>query len=172
MGNAGLILRICNGSQVLAKAGFLPGLSIGALAPLTLWTNDSGRFECRWVHLAVAKDCPCIFTRGIENMYLPVAHGEGKVITIPEALPNLKPVLYYADESGNPTTRYPDNPAGSLEGIAGICDDSGRIFGLMPHPERHIRSTQNPQWTRQGNPAVSGDGFKIFQNAVLFVRSI
>ncbi len=170
--NGGLILGICNGFQVLAKAGFLPGLATGGLAPLTLWTNDSGRFECRWVNLVANKECPCVFTRGIEQMYLPVAHGEGKVATIPEALPNLKPVLYYANESGNPTAGYPDNPAGSFQGIAGVCDDSGRVFGLMPHPERHIRSTQNPQWTRRGNSLVPGDGFKVFQNAVQFARSL
>ena len=161
----GLILGICNGFQVLVKAGFLPEPSNGGLPGLTLAANDSGKFECRWVHLGVNQDSPCVFTRGMDRMYLPVAHGEGKVVVEPEVLPELNVVLYYADEHGNIEAGYPYNPNGSVGNIAGICDDSGRVFALMPHPERHIRGTQHPQWTGLGAKKY-GDGFQIFLNAV------
>jgi len=163
--NGGLILGICNGFQVLVKAGILPGVASGDLPLLTLGANDSGRFECRWVHLGVNKQRPCVFTRGIDSMELPVAHGEGKVVVTPEALPHLNVVLYYTDEHGNTNAGYPHNPNGSVANIAGICDASGRIFALMPHPERYIRGTQHPQWTRQGARQY-GDGFRILLNAV------
>ena len=163
--NGGLILGICNGFQVLVKAGILPGVASSDLPLLTLGANDSGRFECRWVHLGVNKQCPCVFTRGIDSMELPVAHGEGKVVVTPEALPHLNVALYYADEHGNSDAGYPHNPNGSVANIAGICDASGRIFALMPHPERYIWGTQHPQWTRQGAKQY-GDGFQIFLNAV------
>jgi len=94
----GLILGICNGFQVLVKAGFLPGGDARGQA-ITLSTNDSGRFECRWVYLNVNKNSPCLFTEGIDRMYLPVANGEGKVVTGGKALPDLSIVLTYSDES-------------------------------------------------------------------------
>jgi phosphoribosylformylglycinamidine synthase I len=158
----GLILGICNGFQVLVKAGILPradGTNV------TLGTNDSGRFECRWVHLRVNRDSRCVFTRGIDRLYLPVAHGEGKFIADPQAVPQLDIALKYTDDTGSTGAGYPHNPNGSLSDIAGICDSSGRIFALMPHPERHIRGTQHPQWTRYGATKY-GDGFRIFTNAV------
>ena len=169
--DGGLILGICNGFQVLVKAGFLPEPADGSSSLLTLAANDSGKFECRWVHLEVNKESPCVFTRGIDSMYLPVAHAEGKVVANPEVLPDLNTVLYYTDEQGNNKAGYPYNPNGSVENIAGICDASGRIFALMPHPERHIRHTQHPQWTRQ--PAKEyGDGFQIFLNAVKWAKGL
>jgi len=163
--NGGLILGICNGFQVLVKAGILPELSNGASSLLTVVGNDSGKFECRWVHLQVNKESPCVFTNGIDSMYLPVAHAEGKVVADPDVLPELNVVVYYADEHGNTKAGYPHNPNGSVGNIAGICDSTGRIFALMPHPERYIRSTQHPQWTR-GEAQEHGDGFQIFLNAV------
>ena len=163
--NGGLILGICNGFQVLAKAGILPQLSNGSPPLLTLAANDSGKFECRWVNLSVTKESPCVFTKGVNSMYLPVAHAEGKVVAEPEVLPELNIVLYYTDEQGNREAGYPHNPNGSIGNIAGICDGSGRVFALMPHPERHIRGTQHPQWTRHG-AKKHGDGFHIFLNAV------
>jgi len=169
--NGKLILGICNGFQVLVKAGILPEPANGSPPRLTLATNDSGKFECRWVHLSVNKESPCIFTKGIDSMYLPVAHAEGKVVAKPEVLPQLNIVLYYADEHGNNKAGYPYNPNGSVSNIAGICDSSGRIFALMPHPERHIRGTQNPQWTRHGAKKY-GDGFQIFQNAVKWAQGL
>ncbi len=166
----GLILGICNGFQVLAKAGILPEPSPHLPQLVTLAPNDSGRFECRWVHLGVNPESPCVFTRGMESIYLPVAHGEGKVVTTPEVLPGLNVALRYTDERGNRPAGYPDNPNGSIDDIAGICDSSGHIFALMPHPERHIRGTQHPQWTRYGARDY-GDGFPIFLNAVRWAQS-
>ena len=166
-----LILGICNGLQVLVKAGILPEPSGGGSPQLTLSANDSGKFECRWVHLAVNKESPCVFTEGMDSMYLPVANGEGKVVAEPESLPELNIVLHYADEYGDRNAGYPYNPSGSVGNIAGICDSSGRIFALMPHPERHIRGTQHPQWTRLG-AKKHGDGFQIFLNAVRWAEGL
>ncbi len=168
--NGGLILGICNGFQVMAKAGILPDIRQQTAPPLTLGTNDSGRFECRWVNLKVEKKSPCVFTQGVESMYLPVAHGEGKVITDMRGLRDINAALYYTDESGNVQAGYPDNPNGSMNNIAGVCDATGRIFALMPHPERHIRFQQHPHWTRK-KAKEHGDGFIIFQNAVKFART-
>jgi len=167
----GLILGICNGLQVLVKAGILPRSPNGGAPPVTLAANDSGKFECRWVYLKVNEDSPCLFTKGIERLYLPVANGEGKVVTSAEALSDLNIVLYYTDEQGNTNAGYPYNPNGSVGNIAGICDSSGRIFALMPHPERHIRGTQHPRWTREGAKEY-GDGFQIFLNAVKWAQGL
>ncbi len=167
----GLILGICNGFQVLVKAGILPRPTNGSPPLLTLMTNDSGKFECRWVHLGVNKKNPCVFTQGIDSLYLPVAHAEGKVVADLQILSELGAVLYYTDEHGNSSAGYPYNPNGSVGNIAGIGDASGRIFALMPHPERYIRGTQHPQWTRQGAKQY-GDGFQIFLNAVKWAKSL
>ncbi len=166
-----LILGICNGFQVLVKVGILPEPSLDDSPLLTLSTNDSGKFECRWVHLSVNKESPCIFTRGMDRLYLPIAHGEGKVVAEPEVLTESNIALFYTDEHGNNKAGYPYNPNGSIKNIAGICDASGRIFALMPHPERHIRGTQHPQWTRQGARKY-GDGFQIFLNAVKWAQGL
>ncbi len=163
----GLILGICNGFQVLVKAGILPPLADGQR--LTLAGNDSNRFECRWVYLKVNQDSPCIFIRGIEAMYLPVAHGEGKIMAEKATLDKLNVVVRYADAQGNTKAGYPYNPNGSAENIAGICDATGRIFALMPHPERFIRWSQHPRWTREA-PRQQGDGLAIFRNAVDWVK--
>lgn len=165
----GLILGICNGFQALVKAGFLPDPHNGGQPRITLAANDSGKFECRWIHLAVNKESPCVFTREMDSMYVPVAHGEGKFVAEPDILPHINVVVRYADEQGDTGAGYPHNPNGSVDGIAGICDSSGRIFALMPHPERHIRGTQHPQWTRLGAKRY-GDGFQIFQNAIRWVQ--
>jgi phosphoribosylformylglycinamidine synthase len=164
-----LILGICNGFQVLVKAGILPESSRENTQPLTIAGNDSGRFECRWVYLRTDKASPCIFTRGIDVMYLPVAHGEGKVVIDPRVQEELNVALRYADETGDIQAGYPYNPNGSVDNIAGICDATGRIFALMPHPERFIRWTQHPRWTREPRREY-GDGFRIFLNAVEWVK--
>jgi phosphoribosylformylglycinamidine synthase len=169
VGGGGLILGICNGFQVLVKAGILPQPD-DASQKLTLANNDSSRFECRWVYLSVDKKSPCVFTKGIDALYLPIAHGEGKVVAEPKALKNLDVVLRYADGEGNIRADYPYNPNGSVDNIAGICDSSGRIFALMPHPERFLRWTQHPRWMREANREW-GDGFGIFRNAVEWVKS-
>ena len=169
VGGGGLILGICNGFQVLVKAGILPQPD-DASQTLTLANNDSSRFECRWVYLSVDKKSPCVFTKGIDALYLPIAHGEGKVVAEPKALRGLNVVLRYADREGNIRADYPHNPNGSVDNIAGICDSSGRIFALMPHPERFLRWTQHPRWMREANRKW-GDGFGIFRNAVEWVKS-
>ena len=167
----GLIFGICNGFQVLVKAGVIPKPANDSPPLLTLTTNDSGKFECRWVHLRVNKKSPCVFTRGMDSLYLPVAHVEGKVVADPKILSELDVVLYYTDEYGNTGAGYPYNPNGSVGNIAGICDTSGHIFALMPHPERYIRGTQHPQWTRRGARQY-GDGFQIFLNAVKWAEGL
>ncbi|MDP2931095.1 MAG: phosphoribosylformylglycinamidine synthase I [Chloroflexota bacterium] len=169
--DGGLILGICNGFQVLAKAGILPWLPDGVAPVMTLTNNDSGKFECRWVYLAANEKSPCVFTRGIERMYLPVAHGEGKVVADPKVLPELNAVLYYTDEHGDRLAGYPHNPNGSMGNIAGICDATGRVFALMPHPERHIRGSQHPRWPGEGAKEF-GDGFQIFRNAVDWAKKL
>jgi phosphoribosylformylglycinamidine synthase len=169
--DGGLIMGICNGFQALIKAGILPKLASESKPLLTVAANDSGKFECRWVHLRVDGQTPCVFTRGIERLELPVAHGEGKVVAEPGVLSELNVVLRYTDENGNNQAGYPHNPNGSVSNIAGICDTTGRIFALMPHPERHIRGTQHPRWTRQGAKQY-GDGFKMFVNAVEWARGL
>jgi phosphoribosylformylglycinamidine synthase I len=163
----GLILGICNGFQVLVKAGILPPAENGPL--LTLGGNDSNRFECRWVYLQINPKSTCIFTKGISAMYLPVAHGEGKITAGKEALDKLNVVVRYANATGDTSAGYPFNPNGSVDNIAGICDATGRIFSLMPHPERFISWTQHPRWTRE-TPRQHGDGLAIFLNAVDWVK--
>ena len=166
-----LVLGICNGFQVLVKTGILPGIRGHGDQPVTLASNDSGRFECRWVYLKINEKSPCIFTRGMHGMYIPVAHGEGKLVAEPGVAEKLNVVVQYADENGDTTAGYPYNPNGSIRNIAGICDDSGRIFALMPHPERFIRWTQHPRWTRE-KPRKTGDGLQVFINAVAWVKGI
>ena len=164
------VIGICNGFQVLVKAGLLPGLAPCVQASLT--GNDSARFEARWVHLK-AEESVCIFVKPGDDMYLPVAHGEGKFVADPKTLAALDKkrlvVMRYATPEGAVCSEYPGNPNGSVNGIAGICDATGRIFGLMPHPERHVEPTQHPRWTREGLQP-EGDGMKVFRNAVEFVR--
>jgi phosphoribosylformylglycinamidine synthase len=164
-----LVLGICNGLQVLVKMGVLPG-PFGSRQQVAVTGNDSGRFECRWVHLAVNGESPCVFTRGIERLYLPVAHGEGKVVAAPGSLSDAKVVMHYVNETGE-RAGYPHNPNGSAGNVAGICDDSGRVFALMPHPERHVRRSQHPAWTRDETEQWE-DGSKIFSNAVRFARGL
>lgn len=166
-----LILGICNGFQVLLKAGILSRCRDETRQLLTLAANDSGKFECRWVYLRINEATPCIFTQGISNMYLPVAHGEGKVLAEPGVTDKLNVVLYYTDEKGDILAGYPYNPNGSFGNIAGICDVSGRVFGLMPHPERFVRWTQHPKWAREPLKDY-GDGLQIFRNAVKWAKTI
>jgi len=177
-----LIIGICNGFQVLVKMRILPGVSSNgtqdaahAVQHATLTFNDSGRFEDRWVNLHVNSATPCIWTKGCNDLYFPVRHGEGKFVPankdVQAALAaNQQIVVQYATETGAPTMDYPLNPNGSVDAIAGVCDPTGRIFGLMPHPEGHIFSTQHPRWTRQPLPDEA-PGVAIFRNAVEFART-
>ena len=178
-----LIIGICNGFQILVKAGLLPNLS-GDFQTIeaTLTLNDSNKFEDRWVYLKTTNHKPqttmCIWTKGINKIiHLPVAHGEGKFIPRNSSiLKTLKKdgliALEYVDEKGA-SNGYPSNPNGSVNNIAGICDRTGTIFGLMPHPERHVSAHQGPHWTRTvrgGSREKEGDGLIIFQNGVIFAK--
>jgi phosphoribosylformylglycinamidine synthase subunit PurQ / glutaminase len=166
-----LILGICNGFQVLIKSGVLLASDPILGPPATLTWNDSGKYEDRWVRLG-AGGSKCVLLRGIETMYLPVAHAEGKFVTRDAAvLETLAASQQLALEylpltgCGCDGLPYPDNPNGSMGNTAGICDDTGRVLGLMPHPERYIDPTQHPRWTR-GEAHDPGDGFRVFRNAV------
>jgi phosphoribosylformylglycinamidine synthase subunit PurQ / glutaminase len=172
-----LIIGICNGFQVLVKAGILPGNS-SFRQEVSLTTNDSGKFEDRWTYLRGKGEglnrSKCVWAKGLsEIVYLPVAHGEGKFIcqdkkTLKDLHQNNQVVFQYCDSDGV-LSGYPDNPNGSWDNIAGIVDKTGRIFGLMPHPERHILPTQHPRWTREGL-RKEGDGFLIFKNGIEYAR--
>ncbi|HEY3375445.1 MAG TPA: phosphoribosylformylglycinamidine synthase I [Candidatus Aquicultor sp.] len=170
-----LILGVCNGFQVMVKLGILPGFDGNYMQQdVTLTNNDSGKFEDRWVNLKVNPTSKCIFTKGIEKpVYVPICHGEGKFIPRDDAAlkrlnDNGQVVVRYVDKDGE-FGDYPVNPNGSVEHIAGICDETGRIFGMMPHPENYIRRTQHPRWTRENLPD-EGDGLVIFKNAVDYVK--
>ncbi len=168
-----LVLGICNGFQVLVKAGILPGNeNAEPQDTVTITYNDSGKFEDRWVYLAPQTE-KCIFVEPGRQIYLPIAHAEGKVATKDEAaLETLKSEGYvafkYVDENGEEGP-YPVNPNGSVDSIAGLTDTTGRVLGLMPHPERHVRPTQHPHWTRLKD-RTDGDGMTIFENGVKYVK--
>ena len=173
IGDGKLVLGICNGFQVLVKTGILPGgNSTGGQGNVTITNNDSGKFEDRWVCLEPQGD-KCVFIEPGRQIYLPIAHGEGKVVTEDEAtLDELRAgghiAFKYVDQDGNDGD-YPVNPNGSTDSIAGLTDTTGRVLGLMPHPERFVRSTQHPHWSRLG-AGLKPDGTTIFDNAVKYVR--
>jgi phosphoribosylformylglycinamidine synthase I len=169
-----LVLGICNGFQVLVKAGLLPGrvegLGNSDHAPVTITYNDSGKFEDRWVFLEPVSD-RCVFIDRGRRIALPIAHGEGKVVFKDEATrqyinENNFVAFKYVDKDGSEGD-FPVNPNGSTDSIAGLTDSTGRVLGLMPHPERFVRITQHPHWTRLAKSnGRSGDGIGIFRNAV------
>ena len=153
----GLALGICNGFQVLVQTGLLPGRPDGERT-VTLTHNDSHRYEDSWVELEVPTD-RCAFVRQGERYFIPIAHAEGKFVAERETLDEL-------EENGQVVFRYLGrNPNGSLNDIAGICDPTGRVLGLMPHPERHLEGFHHPYWTRAGLKP-EGDGLRVFRNAV------
>jgi len=155
-----LILGICNGFQVLMKSPVLLENDPAKGPAATLTLNDCGRYQDRWARTVVHGN-KCVFLKGIERMYLPVAHAEGKFVARDEE------TLKQLDAAGQLVLRYvhEDNPNGAMADVAGVCDATGRVLGLMPHPERHIDPTQHPRWTR-GEAGPVGDGLKMFQNAV------
>ncbi len=163
----GFILGICNGFQVLVRAGLLPGGIRDR--PATLAHNESGRFEARWVKLAPTPGLSP-FVRFDEPIELPVAHGEGRFLTsMADDLDRLtttgQVVLHYCDQQGRPTESYPANPNGSPGGAAALCDPTGRIMGLMPHPERYVEPWHHPRWSRSKARPKQGDGMRIFTAA-------
>ena len=169
-----LIIGICNGFQAMAKLGILPAFDKNyKKEEVTLTFNDSGRFEDRWVYIKINQKSNCIWTQNIKNLYLPIRHGEGKFISKDRKIrKRLKKqnqiVAQYVDDKGAPAD-YPFNPNGSENNIAGICDETGRIFGLMPHPEGFLFAQNHPRWTRE--KIQKGEGIKIFKNAVEFVKN-
>ncbi|MDD2901044.1 MAG: phosphoribosylformylglycinamidine synthase I [Syntrophales bacterium] len=179
-----LVIGICNGFQVLVNLGILPNLAGRPGERLTaLIPNDCGNFRDAWVHLK-AIPSKCVFTQGLDLLELPIRHGEGKFYAEGPVLAELADrgqiVLKYATPSGNAALgRFPYNPNGSLMDIAGICDATGRVLGLMPHPEAHIVATQHPAWTarkeqwrRRGEPypEQEGAGISFFYNAVNYLQ--
>jgi phosphoribosylformylglycinamidine synthase len=180
-----LVIGICNGFQAIVNLGLLPGFNSNYQERrIALIPNAAGNFINAWVRLKINRDSPCVFTRGIEAIELPVRHGEGNFYAADQDMEilfkNKQAVAQYADSSGSPANgQWPANPNGSLQDIAGICDPTGRIFGLMPHPEAFNHVTNHPDWTRkkeallrQGKtlPNDEGDGVKVFRNAVEYIR--
>jgi phosphoribosylformylglycinamidine synthase len=180
--NDNLVIGICNGFQTLVNLGLLPGFNPKSLSrKLALIHNDGGTFIDDWVHLKGETESKCVFTKGIEYIELPIRHGEGKFYTDPETLNELEKnnqiALRYCCEDGSAANgEFPANPNGSLNDIAGICDTTGRVFGLMPHPEAFTHWTNHPMWTlmnhrmkKSGEDLFSSalpQGLFIFKNAV------
>jgi phosphoribosylformylglycinamidine synthase len=180
--DGGYVLGVCNGFQILVQTGLLPGalpetasaaLESGVERAVSLVPNDSRRFECRWVHLRAEKS-RCRFLRHGAVIPMPVAHAEGKFVVRDEATlealrRNGQIAFRYCTESGGAPS-YPEDPNGSVEQIAGICDATGRVLGLMPHPERNVTPFQHPWWTRLP-PREEGEGLALFRDLVDAARS-
>ena len=172
-----LILGVCNGFQLMVKMGMLPGFDGEYLhQTVTLTHNDCGRFQDRWTYLKVDSESPSVFTRGVnKGIYLPVRHGEGKFLcdsaaTLTRIEENHLAVLQYSDaEYSGAIMEFPANPNGSTNAIAALCDPTGRLMGLMPHPEAFVHYTQHPRWTREELPE-DGDGLMLYKNAAKYVR--
>jgi phosphoribosylformylglycinamidine synthase I len=199
-----LILGVCNGFQIMTRLGLLPGLDGAYFSPkVALTHNDIGAFQNFWITARFEPGSPCVFTRGLDRMDLPIRHGEGRLL-IPDRrlLARLEAsgcvaCRYIDPVSGAPAAAFPHNPNGSVNAIAGLCDPTGRVFGLMPHPEAYVFSRQHPRWDLspgrkepgkglpepgqglpepgqglpepgQGLPKL-GQGLKLFQNAVRYL---
>lgn len=168
-----LVIGICNGFQIIAKMGLLPYNDFEQKATLTF--NDSGKFEDRWVHLKINQKSPCAFTHGMSGLMLPVRHGEGKFVTNEAVLKDLVSknmiTMQYVNEKDE-LAGYPCNPNGSILNIAGICNEQGNVFGLMPHPEAYNAITNNPYWTGVKDRITDwkGPGLRIFENAVFYLN--
>jgi phosphoribosylformylglycinamidine synthase len=177
-----LIIGACNGFQIMVKLGLLPGLDNDYFTQkLSIIQNDCGTFQDRWVRLRFESSSPCVFTRGLDFMDLPVRHGEGKVFTLDKKLlqrleaSSCVPCRYVDPVTGAPTQTFPHNPNGALNAIAGLCDPTGRVFGLMPHPEAYLYPENHPQWDMQklrGALPQYGLGLQFFRNAVDHLQKI
>lgn len=173
-----LLLGICNGFQVMIKTGIVPGLNgPGQLTlteqAVTLTNNDCGKFEDRWIYLQPGTD-RCVFIEPGKRLCLPIAHGEGKIVANnEETLNQIKNhgfvAFRYVDADGSEGP-FPVNPNGSQDSIAALTDSTGRAMGMMPHPERFVRWTQHPHWTRLENREGIADGMTIFTNAVNYIK--
>ena len=165
-----LVLGVCNGFQILIKTGLMPfHTQHPQEMRATLNINDSGKYEDRWVYLKSEPATVCVFTRNMKPVIqLPVAHAEGKFMVksgsdIEELESNGQVVLRYTSRCGDLPV-YPEDPNGSFDHIAGVCNREGTIFGLMPHPERFLTKYTHPRWTREDLPE-EGDGAMFFRNA-------
>jgi len=172
-----LIIGICNGFQTLVRTGLLPFNNLGKM-DATLALNESGHFECRWVKIKI-EDSRCLFLNGSDQILdIAVNHGEGKFFAPDSTIRKIENqnlvVFRYVDENGKQTQSYSANPNGSLNAIAGITDPSGRILGLMPHPEKFVDVTQHPNWRRLSKSAsrrTKPHGSTIFENMIRFAQS-
>ncbi|KXB06471.1 hypothetical protein AKJ53_00275 [candidate division MSBL1 archaeon SCGC-AAA382F02] len=175
--SGGLIMGICNGFQVLIETGLLPGFEgISKLPTASLAINESAKYECRWIRLKNENNGNCVFTQEInkgKKLFIPIGHKEGRFILKKENEKELLEKLYendqivfrYCDKEGSYANgKYPENPNGAFHDIAGICDPSGRIFGLMPHPERAYYGEQLPNWTQKKEVPEYADGRLIFES--------
>ncbi len=159
-----LIIGICNGFQVLVKMGVLPNIGGDWNPEVTLVHNESGKFIDNWVKMDVNPGSSCVWLKGIESIELPIRHGEGRFIT------DSPDVLSYITENNLDVLKYSGwNPNGSVEDIAGITDKTGRILGLMPHPEAFIHPENHPLWTRKN--IDRGFGLDIIKNGVDYFRN-
>ena len=180
-----LVLAICNGFQAVVNLGLLPGLDGDyTRREVALINNDCGNFRDDWINLAVNRNSKCVFTRDMESIELPIRHGEGKLYADDSILDRLSRenqiVFQYAGPGMKPAAgAFPSNPNGSLMDIAGICDPTGRVMGMMPHPEAYNHWTNHPNWTQKerelklsnvSDGVREGEGMKIFRNAVRYVR--
>lgn len=178
-----LAIGICNGFQMITNLGLVPATKnqYGKREVVLMW-NTSARYECRWIHVKNTSK-KCVWTRNIDTLLLPVAHGEGNFYAEPGILTEMKNndqiALKYVKEDGSPAnTEFPYNPNGALEDIAGITDPSGRLFGLMPHPERLHSFLNHPTWTlekelisrQEKTPSFEGEGLQIFRNAIEYFK--
>jgi len=178
IGDGKLILGVCNGFQLMVKMGLLPALGGNYLAQTaTLTYNDCGRVQDRWCYLKVDPSSPSIYTKGVDKgLYLPIRHGEGKFVadsaaTLDAIETNHLAVFKYSDPAYHAhTMEFPLNPNGSVNAIAGLCDETGRLMGMMPHPEAFLHRTNHPRWTREELPE-EGAGLILFRNAAEYVKA-
>jgi phosphoribosylformylglycinamidine synthase len=172
----GRMIGICNGCQVLVRLGLLPGPDAGApdfVARAALTNNDRLGYRDAWVRLGVDRKSTCAWTRGITTVEVPARHGEGKlVLESSAALDHLEHrgqvAFRYLDPQGQPTEAWPHNPNGSARGLAGLTDATGRILGLMPHPEAFLYPWQHPDYARRRREieAQEPGGLAIFRSGV------
>jgi phosphoribosylformylglycinamidine synthase len=172
-----LVIGICNGFQTLTRLGLLPALDGEYFTQqVALSLNDSTHFRDDWVNLKAESASPCVFTKGIDQVSLPIRHGEGKFVADDDVIARIEAenlvALRYCDANGATDCGFPANPNGSTNNIAGICDTTGRIFGMMPHPEAFLSPYNAPDWQERkisGELPDQGEGVVFFQNAVEYV---
>ena len=176
-----IVMGVCNGFQILLKLGLLPGLDrIYTHPALALIHNDCGSFQNVWVQIRCEPSGSSIFTKGVDKLSLPVRHGEGKIFTLDRAMvqrleqAGCIACRYIDPSTGIPTLKPPFNPNGSIGAIAGLSDPTGRIFGMMPHPEAYLSPENHPLWHKQREQhslPKKGDGLILFENAVNYLNS-